>query len=775
MIDFDPDFAGGGDYIRLYRSLGWQVVPANHPSNGSNWKRPSIAWKANQSTLADEDTLEGWFRGRSTDQLGIITGAASGGLFVIDLDTHKTHAASDWWQALLTDHDVMMLDTPMQVTGGGGWQIFLRAPASWMPPTNKTSIGVDIRGQGGFVMAPPSSHESGKRYDWKPGCGPWEKPVMEAPRWLCDAIDKLVREHGGGSTTGPAERQPGPNNPDGGILRNTLTDEVVDGRETYMTRIVWAALVNAYRESPIMSDALAKTFMMKAFETYVRNVKSRMYEPSTPKHFLLEREGRGITMFREKWDHAYAKWDHEVREAAEKAPPQKPEPPKDRVKAGDSGSSTTDDGEPDEPTGKEQNTGFEEDFEPQRGLTPTPLFSYDQSKIPPRQWVYGRETILKFVSLLGSPGGVGKTAKSMVDAFSVALGYSLIERTIKSFYEAVHTSGAVWIFNGEDPIDEMLRRVAGIMRHYRLTPADFKHPIYLDSGRNQPIIITQRTDGGLIASPIVDELVAALIAKNIKLLVVDPFAHTHTAEENRNEEMVKVMALWSQVADQANCAIQLVHHFRKGGTSGDGESFRGASALQGAARVMTTLSAMSEEDAAKLGIKSEDRRTYIRSDNAKANMAPPADHAHWFQLVSVCLDNATDDYPADYVQVVDAWDPPGLFDGVSDPLTAKMLEQIEAGMPGEKEKIRYILRGRADSKVWAGDVIIDHIMPPDGDRKNYRSRAQSMLDLWKKDGFIFEKMYPGKDRSERLHVFVDTQKLADFKRQSAYAPQSEEE
>ena len=133
------------------------------------------------SSRLDDDTAAQWFAGRRHPQIGIVTGACSDGVFVIDLDTHKSPDAAQWWQQVLTDHDALAFETPTQTTGGGGTQILFRAPSGWIPPTNKTSIGVDIRGQGGFAMLPPSRHESGRDYAWKEGLEPWAVPVMEAP------------------------------------------------------------------------------------------------------------------------------------------------------------------------------------------------------------------------------------------------------------------------------------------------------------------------------------------------------------------------------------------------------------------------------------------------------------------------------------------------------------------------------------------------------------------------------------------------------------------
>lgn len=67
-------------------------------------------------------------------------------------------------------------------SGDGFHMIFkgagIRNTASAIAP------GIDIRGEGGQICAPPSIHKSGGFYRWADGCAPWERPIAEAPDWL---------------------------------------------------------------------------------------------------------------------------------------------------------------------------------------------------------------------------------------------------------------------------------------------------------------------------------------------------------------------------------------------------------------------------------------------------------------------------------------------------------------------------------------------------------------------------------------------------------------
>ena len=143
LLDFEPDFAGSGDYARLYRSMGIQVVPALTPDKGKAWKLPAVSWKSLQNELVPELTFERWYGPQGEhirrQNMGIITGKASNNVFVVDVDLHRNSDAASWWQYILDQApNLTDLETVSQTTGGGGKQYLFRAPADWTPPTFKT-------------------------------------------------------------------------------------------------------------------------------------------------------------------------------------------------------------------------------------------------------------------------------------------------------------------------------------------------------------------------------------------------------------------------------------------------------------------------------------------------------------------------------------------------------------------------------------------------------------------------------------------------------------
>ena len=249
-----------------------------------------------------------------------------------------------------------------------------------------------------------------------------------------------------------------------------------------------------------------------------------------------------------------------------------------------------------------------------------------------------------------------------------------------------------------------------------------------------------------------------MVRREIVLLVIDPFLQSHTANENDNAEMGFVMDLWCQVASRANCAVWLIHHFRKGGQGGDAESFRGAGVIQGSTRAMSTMAAMSLEEGDKLGIDPMRRKWFIRKDDAKANMSPPAELAEWFELVSVAIGNATDDYPeGDNVQVIRPWEPPTPWAGLSFAAIARMLQQIETGpSPGE----RYSASKQAKAR-WAGRVLID-------EAGRTESQATSIIKAWIDTGLLEKAEYksPSQDHHAVQCVTVNLVKAAEMRTQA---------
>ena len=197
------------------------------------------------------------------------------------------------------------------------------------------------------------------------------------------------------------------------------------------------------------------------------------------------------------------------------------------------------------------------------------------------------------------------------------------------------TSG---IYSLEDPMNELVRRVNAELLDCGIVPRSIFEKVFLQSGRNAPLIVARVVNGEVIRMNI-KPIVRFLVENNIVVASIDPFANSFDGAdaENSNDFMKVVLDQWRIIAHEANCSIWLVHHFKKGGLAGDADAFRGASVIQNAARVMETLTTMTKDQATELGVPESDRRQYVRLENAKVNLsAAPAD-GQWFKFTGIPL------------------------------------------------------------------------------------------------------------------------------------------
>jgi hypothetical protein len=255
------------------------------------------------------------------------------------------------------------------------------------------------------------------------------------------------------------------------------------------------------------------------------------------------------------------------------------------------------------------------------------------ANIKPREWILGYRYLPGFLTVTVAPGGVGKSLLTICEGLSIASGR-------KCTYDVVHKRCPVWLYNMEDPYDELERRVMAAMRHHRITETEAQE-FYYTSGHDQPIRFVIEKDRQLhINEKAIQYVINEIKAHGIKLLILDPFVRIHGCDENDNTAIDLLMQVLTRIAKVTGCAISLVHHTRKsksGSTRGDANEARGASALMSAARIAHTVYGMSEKEAKVFGVPAERAKWFVRLDDAKANLAPPMGEGRWFEKQSVFL------------------------------------------------------------------------------------------------------------------------------------------
>lgn len=367
----------------------------------------------------------------------------------------------------------------------------------------------------------------------------------------------------------------------------------------------------------------------------------------------------------------------------------------------------------------------------------TPFKWVDPTTLPQRAWLYGDHLIRKFVSLTIAPGGVGKSSLAIVEALAMASGKALL---------GIKPRGKlrVWYWCGEDPLEELQRRVMAAALHHGLVQKDIDGSLFLDSGRTTEIIVAEQTrDGFLVNEHTVEGIIRSIRENRVDVLIVDPFVSTHRIGENDNGAMDRVVKLWARIADETNCAVELVHHARKtGGNEVTVEDGRGAVALLAAARSARTLNSMSEEEARRFDIAH--RRLHFRVDNGKTNLAPPPEDAQWYRLVAFDLENGAPG-PSDKVGVVTAWTPSEFLQvlNIEDLLATQRLIH-----DGE-------WRRNVRSPSWVGNAVAKALVfnraVPGVDHK-----IEGLLKLWIRNGSLKEvSRIDPLSRKPRVYVEVD--------------------
>jgi hypothetical protein len=252
--------------------------------------------------------------------------------------------------------------------------------------------------------------------------------------------------------------------------------------------------------------------------------------------------------------------------------------------------------------------------------------------LKPRAWILGYRYLPEYVTLTIAPGGVGKSLLTIVEGMSVASGKQLTR-------DVVHQTGAVWLYNTEDPFDELDRRVLAAAKYHRLSRVDLGN-FYYSSGYDNPLKLAaaDERNRAIINEPLVGAIIKHIKQRNVKLFIVDPFVECHSVNENDNTGIAAVAQTFRRIAKQTGCAVSLVHHTSKGKQErGNMDKSRGASSLISAARIAHTIYPMTPKEAVEYGVQPGRENWYVRLDDAKANLSPPIGSSSWYEKHSVRL------------------------------------------------------------------------------------------------------------------------------------------
>ena len=131
-----------------YVEQGLSVIPIQRGT-----KKPCCPWSEYQHRVPTEEEVESWFDTWPDAQLALVTGNVSG-VAAIDLDNKQ---AVEWAKKNLPRTGILQRTRK-------GWHLFYRTNGEPIPNKAKIIDGVDVRGDGGYVLIDPSEHEEGGHY-----------------------------------------------------------------------------------------------------------------------------------------------------------------------------------------------------------------------------------------------------------------------------------------------------------------------------------------------------------------------------------------------------------------------------------------------------------------------------------------------------------------------------------------------------------------------------------------------------------------------------------
>ncbi|MCA1011384.1 bifunctional DNA primase/polymerase [Halobacillus halophilus] len=170
--------------VAYAEKLEWPVFPLK-PKD----KTPIYKGGFHKATK-DINQIKEWWTDHPEANIGIPT--AVSGFIALDIDIR--HSGDESLQEL-KDHYGELPETVEAITGSGGSHLLFKDPGGI---SNRANIrpGIDVRGEGGYIVVAPSLHPSGGAYEWELSSRPLEIEIAEAPKWLLHLIKEEKQPEG---------------------------------------------------------------------------------------------------------------------------------------------------------------------------------------------------------------------------------------------------------------------------------------------------------------------------------------------------------------------------------------------------------------------------------------------------------------------------------------------------------------------------------------------------------------------------------------------------
>lgn len=223
------------DIALIYLNQGKAVIPVKGPyyAEGSteeerskDSKAPLVKWTDYQVKAPSEELVRKWFTRWNQANIAVITGRVSG-IVVVDFDSEE---------AVSYAKKQGLLNAPLVQTGRGLHAYFKYPEGRMVGNAVNSAMKIDIRGDGGYVVIPPSTHFSGTEYTWVAGHHLGEKELAPLPE---------VFIHG--ASQGPGDKTP---------LKGLYRGVEAGGRNHALARLVGSWVCDGLEPEECLENAI---------------------------------------------------------------------------------------------------------------------------------------------------------------------------------------------------------------------------------------------------------------------------------------------------------------------------------------------------------------------------------------------------------------------------------------------------------------------------------------------------------------------------------------
>ena len=363
----------------------------------------------------------------------------------------------------------------------------------------------------------------------------------------------------------------------------------------------------------------------------------------------------------------------------------------------------------------------------------------DPDTIPPRARLYGDAYSRGTVSLLAAFGGRGKSLLYLTEALAMVTGRPL------HGIEPVQPL-RVMLWNGEDPMSEIHRRIGTAAKHYGMSQGDIGDRLHVMSGFDVPLNLVGQDKSGKVVlnAPMLSTLRESLIKNRIDVLLLDPLVKLHTVNENDNNAMDTVVGEFAAMAMELNIAVGIATHVRKPSAKDDvitEHDVRGAGSAVAAARAVRVINPLKDSDARKFGIAKLDAWKYIVISQGKTNFAMRSKDTTVLQLVSVKANNSNGPYQADNTPVLVLHRP--------EKINLIGQDEVDRMLPRLRDETWTVDARGGGAKTWFGNLIAE-ICDVDPKDERMRSAITDAITDLERRGVVIREADTSKTRNKRV-------------------------